>query len=292
MSGRLDTWFSEVLIELISDRAEAHLREVERRLEGRVRTKDESNDAQPPVSLEYDRVRRALSDTRIMLREARRLRLKDDNAVIDADHWSAGELGRIEGVLNSYERELKDPGKLSAEDLSDLGDAIKQAQREICTATVAAQDLMYASQYRGEVAEGIANSLTERGFNLVDEGYQGSDMRAAHIMRLNNPGLDMEIGITQTPEIENGRVRNHMEIDILKYPSADKERVDAIVALIAEVLSGLGLETGNISCREGYENRPSDSRAYEDIGGYTGQEPDTIARPESGFNMEEKVCGR
>ena len=102
-------------------------------------------------------------------------------------------------------------------------------------------------------------------------------------MRLENTGLDMEIGITQTPEMSEGRIRNQLEIDILKYPSADKERVDAIVAEIAEVLSGLGLETGNISCREGYENRPSDSRAYEDIQAYREQEPNTVV----GFEEEK-----
>ncbi len=278
MSGKLDTWFSEILLDLIADRAQAHLREIERQL-GRNRSVDgsSSEDAER-VSPEYAGVRRALGDTRIMLRESRSIHLKEDDAVIDVDSWSKGELSRIGRLLDGYERELKDPGKLSDEELMDLGEAIRQAQKEICTATVAAQDLMYASQYRGEAAEGIANALAGRGFHLVDEGYQGSDMRAAHIIRLENTGLDMELGITQTPEIADGRVRNHMEIDILKYPSADKERVDAIVAEIAGVLSELGLEMGDISCREGYENRPSDSRAYEDIRAFREQDPDTVVR--------------
>lgn len=279
MSGKLDTWFSEVLIDLIADRAQAHLQELERRLERRTAAFDSSDDEQR-VSPEYGRVRRSLEDTRIMLRESQRLHLKDDDAEIDVDRWSAGGLSRIEGLLDAYGRELKDPGKLTDEELADLGDAIKQAQREICAATVAAQDLMYASQYRGEVAEAIANSLAASGFRLVDEGYQGSDMRAAHIIRLENAGLGMELGITQTPEMVDGRVRNRMEIDILKYPAADKERVDAIVARIAQALTELGLETGDLSCREGYENRPSDSRAYENIGEYRRQDPDTVVRPE------------
>ncbi len=280
MSGKLDTWFSEILVDLIADRAESQLRDIARQLDGRKNVDENVDDSIDQVSPEYSRVRRTLGDTRIMLRESRSIHLKEDNHDIDVDSWSKGELSRIEGLLEGYERELKDPGKLSDEDLVDLGEAIKQAQREICAATVAAQDLMYASQYRGEVAEGIANTLAGSGFHLVDEGYQGSDMRAAHIIRLENAGLGMELGITQTPEMVDGRVRNHMEIDILRYPSADKERVDAIVEEIAGVLSGLGLETGNISCREGYENRPSDSRAYEDIEAYREQEPDTVVGPE------------
>lgn len=283
MSGKLDTWFSEILIDLIADRAEAHLQDIERRLDRISGAGEKTDDSVDQVSPEHARIQRALGDTRIMLRESRSIHLKEDDAEIDVDSWSKGELSRIERLLDGYEREIKDHGSLSDEELVDLGDAIKQAQREICAAAIAAQDLMYASQYRGEVAEGIANTLAASGFHLVDEGYQGGDMRAAHIMRLENTGLDMEIGITQTPEMSEGRIRNQLEIDILKYPSADKERVDAIVAEIAEVLSGLGLETGNISCREGYENRPSDSRAYEDIQAYREQEPDTVV----GFEEEK-----
>lgn len=241
-------------------------REARQAFEEAVRLNREAAAAEQEWSLHYHAARETADAVSAQLEASATLRLAEDNAAVDVDRWTDGDLTALRARLDGIDGELAGAQALTVEALDGLRAAGLQISREIDDASVFAAEAFYASQDRGEIAQDAADQLAAFGLTLLGHSYQGGDQRGAHRMHLRNNGTRFELVITQTPELlEDGSITNRIESDILNYGSLNEERGDEIAREVLSSLAGLGFRQQPVCTAEGYEHAPSDRTECADL---------------------------
>lgn len=241
-------------------------REARQAFEEAVRLNREAAAAEQEWSLHYHAARETADAVSAQLEASATLRLAEDNAAVDVDRWTDGDLTALRARLDGIDGELAGAQTLTVEALDGLRAAGLQISREIDDASVFAAEAFYASQDRGEIAQDAADQLAAFGLTLLGHSYQGGDQRGAHRIHLRNNGTRFELVITQTPELlEDGSITNRIESDILNYGSLNEERGDEIAREVLSSLAGLGFRQQPVCTAEGYEHAPSDRTECADL---------------------------
>lgn len=231
-----------------------------------MRLNREAAAAEQEWSLHYHAARETADAVSAQLEASATLRLAEDNAAVDVDRWTDGDLTALRARLDGIDGELAGAQTLTVEALDGLRAAGLQISREIDDASVFAAEAFYASQDRGEIAQDAADQLAAFGLTLLGHSYQGGDQRGAHRIHLRNNGTRFELVITQTPELlEDGSITNRIESDILNYGSLNEERGDEIAREVLSSLAGLGFRQQPVCTAEGYEHAPSDRTECADL---------------------------
>ena len=225
--------------------------------------------------------RQTLSVTSGQIDANRTLLLEEEgNASVDVDTWTAGDLSALETRLESLNHQLENPDNLSTQDINGIKDAGLQVSREVDDTASFAVEAFFASQDRAEIAQDIADQLSEMGLSIVGHSYQGNDQRAAHRLHLRNNVTGFEMVVTQTPVTQdNGTLSNRLESDILNYGSYNEEHGDEIARDVLESVSGLGLEQTAVCTQPGYENRASDRGEVANMQQWSTERATSVTKP-------------
>lgn len=237
--------------------------------------------AEQEWALHFQAARQMLNTAQMQLEASRTLSLPEEgeDASVDVDRWTDGDLKAIEGRLGALERQLDSADGLILKELDGLQAAGLQISREIDDTSVFALEAFFASQDRGEIAQDIANQLNAHGLTVVDHSYQGADQRAAHRLHLVNHVTKFEIVITQTPEVRDGAIVNRLESDILNYGSLNEERGDNIARDVLASLSELGFQQTAVTTAPGYEGTESNRQEFANIQQWRTEQATEIVKP-------------
>lgn len=210
--------------ERMPENAPTARREARQALEEAFQLRQDVICAEREWSIHFDVARQILGAASAQLEVSRVIDLPDEtNVSVDVDTWTAGDLTAIEERLGSLNGLLDNSEDLSVSDLDRIQSAGMQISREIDDTSMFAVEAFYASQDRADIAQDIADQLSEMGLTIVDHSYQGNDQRAAHRLHLRNNITEFEIVITQTPVIQSdGTIANRLESDIVNYGSLNE----------------------------------------------------------------------
>ncbi len=246
--------------EKMPENAATARREARQALEEAFQLRQEVIQAEQEWNLHFEAARQMLGAASAQLDSSREIALPEEADVsVDVDAWTVGDLTAIEGRLDTLNGQLDNAGELTISDLDGIQSAGLQISREIDDTSMFAVEAFYASSDRAELAQDIADQLTEMGLTIVDHSYQGNDQRAAHRLHLRNNVTEFEIVITQTPVINSdGTIANRLESDIINYGSLNEEHGDEIAREVLSSMGNYGLQQSAVTTVPGFENSPSD----------------------------------
>ena len=189
--------------------------------------------------------------------------------------------------MDALDNQLQEPESLSLGELDAIRDSGLQIGREIGDTAEFALEAVYSSQDRSDIAADFTEQLNEQGLTICEDGFRGSDPRAAHRLRMKNPMTGFEIVITQTPEVQaDGTVANRLESDILNYGTNNEAHGDSIARSLLNSLSGIGLEHTEVCTKPGFETTTSDRVEIVDIAAWKEEHQHEVARPDHQSRME------
>ena len=228
----------------------------------------------------YQAARQAVNAAGAQCEASRLVKFPGENAEVDVDRWSNGDLTALRQRVDALQAQLDRPDGLTAAQLEQISQAGGQAAREAVESTQFAVVAYGASQDRADVAQDVADHMREAlGLVIQSRGYQSGDQRGAHRLHLKNPVTGFEMVVTQYPETgEDGCVSNRLESDILDYGTNNEEEGDQVARQALESLSGPGLRQGQVETVSGYERRPSQRRELADQAAWQ-REPAAIPGP-------------
>ena len=263
-------------------------REARQALEEAFHLRQDVIQAEQEWNLHFEAARQMLGAASAQLEASREIDLPDETDIsVDVDTWTAGDLTAIEERLDSLNGQLDNSDELTISDLEGVQSAGMQISREIDDTSMFAVEAFYASQDRADIAQDIANQLTEMGLlTIVDYGYQGNDQRAAHRLHLRNNVTEFEIVITQTPFIQdNGTIANRLESDIINYDSLNEERGDEIAREVLSSMGAIGLQQRDVSIVSGFENSLSDRTECVNVQQWRTEQAAEVVRPDHNARM-------
>lgn len=251
--------------------------------------------AEQQWQLRYQAAAQALNTARAQIDASRSIRLPDCDVDVDVDYWSNGDLTALEQRRQQLGDQLADSSRLTGTQLEGICQAGEQLTQEARDAAVFAAVALQASQDRSDVAQDLADYLSNAlGLTQQVVAYQSGDQRAAHRLYLKNPvpgGFEMVV--TQYPEVDaQGRVTNRLESDILNYGTNNEEEGDNIARQALSRLSGLGLASKPVETVQGYERRTSDRTRQSDMGAWRRERAQVPAAPhavQTGNNIPQTV---
>ena len=257
-------------------------REARQALEEAFHLRQDVIQAEQEWNLHFEAARQMLGAASAQLEASREIDLPDETDIsVDVDTWTAGDLTAIAERLDSLNGQLDNSDELTISDLDGVQSAGMQISREIDDTSMFAVEAFYASQDRADIAQDIANQLTEMGLTIVDYSYQGNDQRAAHRLHLRNNVTEFEIVITQTPVIQpDGTIANRLESDTINYGSLNEERGDEIAREVLSSMGAIGLQQTDVSTVPGFENSPSDRTECVNIQQWRTEQAAEVVRPD------------
>ncbi len=192
----------------------------------------------------------------------REVKPADEPEALDINHWSYGELTRLQDRLNALRKETDNIG-LSTQQMEDLQAAAAEISEEISETVYFAIAASRASHDREDIIEGLEREFFdgENGvlLQLTDDSYHGGDERAGIRARLENPLTGLEMAITIQPEIgENGEVGNSFTYDVESDGAHNAAFASSVLNRIVNVLRSRGLE-----CTPPQELPEGDTRCNE-----------------------------
>lgn len=186
---------------------------------------------------------------------------------LDVNHWSDGDWQTLHNDAAALHRHLQtDAQNDSLQDLENIRAAGQQLQQETVDTVAFTLGAAQSSQWRASIAAILGRNLLDRdGLRLDGWGYQGSDARGAHRMRLVNAS-GFEMVITQTPEMgADGQLRNRLETDIIHPGTFNEETARALAEEIQTVLGENGIQTGALTTVPGCEALGSGRKETADL---------------------------
>jgi hypothetical protein len=199
--------------------------------------------AEQEWTLHQQLAQQAVNEVLAQLEASRTMKLPEMTETLDVNHWSNGDLDRIQSRLDALDQALKDPNQSTA-DLDGLQAAALQLSNEIDETSVFAAAAYQASVHRVDLAGGIAGDLDDViGLTVAGHGYQGDDQRAGYRVRLVNEATGFEMVITQVPSTEeDGTVSNQLDADILHYGTYDQATARQLAESVLSTLYEYGIE--------------------------------------------------
>ena len=175
------------------------------------------------------------------------------------DYWSEGALTDFRNQLNSHLDRLRDPEKISTDELKQMLDEIAPMEDELSDIVKRAKEHLMQSQVRQNIAVSILQSFEGTHWELDDSTYENEDFRKGLHLKLKN-GSDEEIVASVTPvETADGSISSNVEInffDRFNDPGLRQARLsDMHSSMHAE-----GVEVGAFECLDQSENRPGNEQ--------------------------------
>ena len=123
---------------------------------------------------------------------------------------------------------------------------------------------LICSQVRAELADALASTLQQSGWEYVGYTYEGREMNAALHIKLRD-NLGNEIVTVISPDMNRGALGNNMEFNFFNDYNNDENTRNIWIAAILEQLRAAGLNVGKPQTKPGFENRSSDNQALRDL---------------------------
>ena len=175
---------------------------------------------------------------------------EDTKIETDINYWSDGKLEEFIKKAKNIENSLNNSDNLKLKDLKQLIQDSITIKEQVVLLIDEAKEKIILSQKRVEIAQTILESLEERGFEYIEDCYEGDDQREAFRLKLEN-SLEEEVVTIITPQ---DSVTNKIDIHFFDKSSSESERQ----ARLKDMLSHLkeeGVECDQPQCAVGTENK-------------------------------------
>lgn len=182
----------------------------------------------------------------------------------NVDYWADGALSEIEREISDIRERTNQIQELSTAELMALITALRNINTRMEETGDKAKEALICSQVRAELADSLARTLQESGWEYVGYTYEGSEMNAALHIKLRD-NLGNEIVTVITPEMNRDALGNNMEFNFFSDYNNDENTRNIWIAAIIEQLRRAGLNVGKPQTKPGYENRSSDNEALRDL---------------------------
>lgn len=242
----------------------------------------------------YENATQAVLQAQAVIDQNANIHLNAENYDVDVNHWSNGDFAQLQELGNSYEARVSDGAREeSIEDLDALFHAATQLSDDVQDTAAIALGLAICHQDRVDASDDLAEELFQRhGLVLEDHGFEGSDERAAHRVSVKDPHRNIEVILTQIPQVDdNGNVSSRLETDVVAPDGIrNQEELDNLVCVILETIQACTNTDADICTVAGYETKPSDrfnNQNHNEF--YTQKQPTTIPRPAVAQRRKEKA---
>ena len=175
------------------------------------------------------------------------------------DYWSEGALTDFRNRLNSHLERLRDPEKISTDELKLMLDEIAPMEDELSGIVDRAKESLVQSQVRQNIATSILQSFGGTHWELDDSTYENEDFRKGLHLKMKN-GSDEEIVASVTPvETDDGSITSNVEINFFDRYN-DPELRQARLNDMHSSMHAEGVEVGAFECLDHSENRPGNEQ--------------------------------
>lgn len=195
-----------------------------------------------------------------------KLPTQDGEQEVDAnvDYWTDGELSVIESEVVEIRERTAQIQELSTAELLTLITTLRSISIRIDETGEKAKEALICSQVRAELADSLARTLQESGWEYVGYTYEGREMNAALHIKLRD-NLGNEIVTVISPEMNRDTLGNSMEFNFFSDYNNDENIRNIWIAAIIEQLRSAGLNVGKPKTKPGFENRSSDNQVLRDL---------------------------
>ena len=175
------------------------------------------------------------------------------------DYWSEGALTDFRNRLDGHLGRLRDPEKLSTEELKQMLDEVAPMEDELSDIVERAKERLVQSQVRQNIAASILTSFEGTHWELDDSTYEHEDFRKGLHLKLKNPAQE-EIVASVTPvETADGGVTSNVEINFFDRFNDERLR-QARLKDMHESMHTEGVQVGSFGCLDQSEGRPGDEQ--------------------------------
>ena len=175
------------------------------------------------------------------------------------DYWSEGALTDFRNRLNSHLERLRDPEKISTEELKQMLDEIAPMEDELSGIVERAKECLVQSQVRQNIATSILQSFEGTLWKSVESIYENGDFRKSVHLKLQN-NADEEIVASVRPiETADGGITSNVEINFFDH-SNDEQLRQARLSDMHSSMYAEGVEVGDFECLDQSENRPGNEQ--------------------------------
>ena len=184
----------------------------------------------------------------------------DTTLKADINYWTNGKLESFINEAKKIENKLNNSEELEVKDLKELIQTSTTLKEQVISLVEEAKERIISSQKRVEIAQTILESLEERGFEYIDDCYEGDDQREAFRLKLAN-SLDEEVVTIITPQ---DSVTNKIDIHFFDKSVSETERRARLKNML-EHLREDGVECDIPQCVEGTENQARGDERVRDF---------------------------
>ena len=133
------------------------------------------------ATIQIDALREAINDQQKVFLD------QNPNQPIDTDHWSQGELSKLEQRLEAiYEKLTPQNCEYTTQELKELAGSLKNDETVLSEIVEAAISNIVRAQNRAEILETCIRSLLNAGYTPKGWVYEGGDDRVGMVALVNN----------------------------------------------------------------------------------------------------------
>jgi len=133
------------------------------------------------ATLQIEALREAIKDQQNVFLD------QDHNHPIDTDHWSQGELSKLDQRLEAiYAKLTPQDCEYTTQELKELTESLKNDETVLSEIIDAAISNIVRAQNRAEILETCIESLLNAGYTLKGWVYEGDDNRVGMVALVNN----------------------------------------------------------------------------------------------------------
>lgn len=182
----------------------------------------------------------------------------------NVDYWSNGALSQLQTEIATIRERTNNINELSTAELMNMITSLRGISTRLENTGAEAKDALICSQVRAELADALASTLQQSGWEYVGYTYEGREMNAALHIKLRD-NLGNEIVTVISPDMNRGALGNNMEFNFFNDYNNDENTRNIWIAAILEQLRAAGLNVGKPQTKPGFENRSSDNQALRDL---------------------------
>jgi DNA repair exonuclease SbcCD ATPase subunit len=187
---------------------------------------------------------------------------EEENTTLEADinYWSDGKLENFINEAKQIQNSLNNSDELEVKELKELIKQSTTLKEQVVSLVEEAKEKIILSQKRVEIAQDILESLEERGFEYIEDCYDGDDQRQAFRLKLAN-SLDEEVVTIITPQ---DSVTNKIDIHFFDKSASENERQIRVQNMLAHLKQD-GVECEPPQCAKGTENQKRGDERVRDF---------------------------
>lgn len=214
------------------------------------------------LSQRYDNLSRAINDAKLL-----RHQIGEKQVDAKIDYWTNGALREMETHFLSIKENLKNPNNISRDELvsmsSQIDNMIDHLNNPQTGIIISSYEALMLSVYRSNMVEDIANILSERGWNLDDYTYRGSEQKNDLYAKITD-GTGNELVVIIEPQTNQGKLENKLTLNFFNDKEFDESSMNRRISNMRNDLSEHGIKL-DLRCVEGYERKPSDRKEIRNL---------------------------